>query len=78
MTASSMPTVDEKKPTDQKALRQATFLITGKRWWISRLLFALIFPKIADTARLGGITAIRLTWPTLMLRRSTSTSWWNS
>jgi hypothetical protein len=32
MTASSIPTVDEKNPTDQNSFRQYTFLTQGKRW----------------------------------------------
>jgi hypothetical protein len=59
MTASSMPTVDERNPTDQNSFRQHTRLICGNRWRISRLVFALIFPTIADTAYFGGITATR-------------------
>jgi hypothetical protein len=56
MTSSLTPTVEEKKPTDQNSFRQYIVLIQGKRWRISRLVLALIFPTMADTAYFGGIT----------------------
>ena len=40
------------------------FLTQGKRWWISRLVFALSFPTMAETVYFGGITATRCTWST--------------
>jgi hypothetical protein len=49
-----MPTVNEQNPTDQNSCRQDTRVICGKRWRISRLVFALPFPTIADPASFGG------------------------
>jgi len=66
--------MDEKKPTDQNSCRQYTFLISGNRWRISRLVFALIFPTMAETAYFGGITATRWRWSGRMLNCSISTS----
>jgi hypothetical protein len=55
-----MPTVHEENPTNQNSFRQYTFLIHGKCCRLSQLVFALIFPIIADTAYFDRITAI--TW----------------
>src|SRR2546422_11772711 len=70
MTSSLTPTVEEKKPTDQNSFRQYIFLIQGKRWRISRLVLALIFPTMADTAYFGGITITKWIWSTWMLNVS--------
>src|SRR5262245_34546552 len=77
MTSSLTPTVEEKKPTDQNSFRQYIFLIQGKRWRISRLVWALILPTMADTAYLGGITITRGIGSTWMLKVSMSMSGWN-
>jgi hypothetical protein len=37
------------------------FFTQGNCWRISRLVLALIFPTMADTANFGGITATRCT-----------------
>src|SRR5215475_5309749 len=77
MTSSLTPTVEEKKPTDQNSLRQYIFLIQGKRLRISRLVLALIFPTMADTAYVGGSTITTCIGSTWILNVSISTSGWN-
>lgn len=62
MTASSLPPVNEKKPSDQISFRQYVFLTHGNRCRISRFVFLLIFSTILETAHFLGITATRWTW----------------
>src|SRR5215831_4206458 len=77
MTSSLTPTVEEKKPTDQNSFCQYIFLIQGKRWRISRLVWALILPTMADTAYFGGITIPKWIGSIWMLQVSIAMSGWN-
>ena len=46
MISSANSTVEETKPGDRNSLRQYTFFTQGKRFRTSRLVFALLFPRL--------------------------------